>query len=102
MEPFVGSEGEYNFAHSYLTATFREGKMKEYDDGVQFEGSFPTLFCIPYSCTFELLTELVTKSLNLQIATNINKLYFRQPMFNENGVVMYHATELACDEDDYV
>jgi len=77
MEAHVGGESEINFDNSYLAAVFKDGKMKEYDDGVHFEGSIPTLFCIPYRFTFQLLTDLVTKSVDLKIEAQINKLYFR-------------------------
>jgi len=39
------------------------------------------------------------KSLDLKIDTHMNKLYFRQPTLNENGVFMYRAIELSCDDD---
>lgn len=74
-------------------------KMKEYDDDVHFEGPSLTLFRISYSSTFLLLTNKIFKRLHVPCFTNINKLYFRKPTLNENGVVMYCAAQFACDED---
>ena len=94
-----GGGSVYNVGNSYLAAIFKDGKMKEYRDGVRFEGSIPSLFRIPYSCTMQLLTDLVMKSLDFKSDKHVDKLYFRQPIMNENGLLMYRATELSCDED---
>jgi len=39
------------------------------------------------------------KSPDLKFDMHINKLYFKQPTMNENGLVMYRAIELSCDDD---
>jgi len=99
MQAFGSGESGYNVGNSYLATIFKDGKMKEYHDGVHFEGSIPSLFHIPYCCMLQLLTDLVMKSLDLKFDTHINKLYFRQPTLNEKGLVMYRAIELSCNDD---
>ncbi|CAJ1971591.1 unnamed protein product [Sphenostylis stenocarpa] len=78
---------------------FSNGEIIQSDDGVQYQCETLKLFCIPYNCTFNLLNQKVSSTLELPPTTAINKLYFRRPTCNEEGVIVYDARQISTDAD---